>query len=95
MSVENAAGTVGGIINFLGNLAGFVADRVGFATNFLITGAILLAGLACFLLMLGKIEQFEVPPVEISGITEIKHPSSRRLMGRVSASIEGNRCRTQ
>jgi MFS transporter, ACS family, D-galactonate transporter len=79
---KGSVGTVGGIMNFLGNLAGvvapivagFVADRVGFATNFLITGAILLAGLACFLLMLGKIEQIEAPPVEISGITEIKHP---------------------
>src|SRR5258708_16120954 len=50
-------GTVGGIMNFLGNVAGivapivagFVADRAGFATNFLIAGAILVVGIFCFL----------------------------------------------
>ena len=75
---KGTVGSVGGIMNFLGNLAGIVApivagivaDHVGFAVNFFITGAILLAGLACFLFLLGKIEQIEAPSAEISGITE-------------------------
>lgn len=70
-------GTVGSIMNFLGNcagivapiVAGIVADRVGFATNFLITGGILLIGIGCFLLLLGRIEQIEAPSAEVSGIT--------------------------
>ena len=79
---KGSVGTVGGIMNFLGSftggiapiVAGFVADRAGFAANFLITGVVLLAGLACFLLMLGKIEQIEAPPAEVSGITETRQP---------------------
>ena len=75
---KGSVGTVGGIMNFLGNLAGIVApivagivaDRVGFGTNFLITGVILLAGIACFLFLLGRIEQIEVPSTGQSGITE-------------------------
>ncbi len=66
-------------MNFLGNfagivapiVAGIVADRAGFATNFLITGAILLVGIFCFLFMLGRIEQIQAPP-DISGITETR-----------------------
>ena len=77
---KGTVGTVGGIMNFLGNLAGIVApiiagivaDRIGFGVNFLITGAILLAGIFCFLLLLGRIEQIEAPPSEISGIRETK-----------------------
>ncbi|MFL5627046.1 MAG: MFS transporter [Ktedonobacteraceae bacterium] len=76
-------GTVGGIMNFLGNfagivapiVAGIVADRAGFATNFLITGAILLVGIFCFLFMLGRIEQIKAPP-DISGITETRGTSA-------------------
>ena len=77
---KGTVGSVGGIMNFLGNLAGivapivagFVADRTGFGVNFLITGAILLVGILCFLFLLGKIEQIEAPPAEISGITETR-----------------------
>ena len=68
-------------MNFLGNLAGIVApivagivaDRTGFGVNFLITGAILLVGIFCFLFLLGRIEQIEAPPADISGITERSH----------------------
>ena len=75
---KGTVGSVGGIMNFLGNLAGIVApivagivaDRYGFGVNFLITGAILLVGIACFLFILGKIEQIEAPPSGESGITE-------------------------
>jgi len=69
---KGTVGTVGGIMNFLGNLAGIVADRTGFGVNFLITGAILLVGIFCFLFILGRIEQIEDPSTEISGVTETK-----------------------
>jgi len=75
---KGTVGTVGSIMNCSGNLAGiiapilagYVADTIGIATNFLITGAILLAGIACFLFLLGKIEQIEVPPSAESGISD-------------------------
>jgi sugar phosphate permease len=79
---KGSVGSVGGIMNFLGNLsgiiapivAGFIAGSLGFAVNFLITGIILLVGLACFLLMLGRIEQIEAPPSQVSGITANTQP---------------------
>src|SRR3989440_54479 len=75
---KGTVGTVGGIMNFLGNLAGivgpvvagFVADRTGFGLNFLITGAILLVGIFCFLFLLGRIEQIEAPSTVISEVKE-------------------------
>ena len=75
---KGSVGTVGGIMNFLGNLAGIVApivagivaDTVGFGTNFLIPAAILLAGIACFLLLPGHIEQIEAPTTGKSRISE-------------------------
>ena len=74
---KGTVGSVGGIMNFLGNfagivapiVAGIVADRIGFAPNFLITGIILLVGLFCFLILLGKIEQIQTPETGI--ITEM------------------------
>jgi MFS transporter, ACS family, D-galactonate transporter len=63
-------GTVGSIMNFLGNisgivapiLAGYIFDRTGsFLLNFLIAGAILVVGIFCYLFLLGKIEQIEAP----------------------------------
>jgi len=77
---KGTVGTVGGIMNFLGNLAGIVApivagivaDRTGFGVNFLITGAILLFGIFCFLFILGRIEQIEAPSTVISVIPEAK-----------------------
>jgi MFS transporter, ACS family, D-galactonate transporter len=70
---KGTVGSVGGSINFLGNFAGIiapiaagiVADRVGFAPNLLITGGILLVGLLCFLMPLGKIEQIQTPDTGI------------------------------
>ncbi len=75
---KGTVGTVGSIMNCAGNLAGiiapivagYVADTIGIAVNFIITGAILLAGVVCFLFLLGKIEQIEAPPAEESGITD-------------------------
>jgi sugar phosphate permease len=71
--------TVGGIMNFLGNLAGVVApivagvvaDRAGFAPNFLITGAILILGILSFLFLLGKIEQIAAPPTGESAVRAV------------------------
>jgi sugar phosphate permease len=75
---KGTVGTVGGIMNFLGNLAGivgpvvagFVADRTGFGVNFLITAAILLVGIFCFLFLLGRIEQIEAPSTIIGEVKE-------------------------
>lgn len=67
---EGTVGTVGSIMNFFNNLAGIIApiaagfifDRTGsFALNFLVAGAILVLGIFCFLLLLGRIEQLHRP----------------------------------
>ncbi len=67
---NGTVGTVGSIMNFLGNvsgivapiLAGYIFDRTGsFLLNFLIAGAILVVGIFCYIFLLGKIEQIEAP----------------------------------
>ena len=67
---QGTVGTVGSIMNFLGNisgiiapiLAGFIFDRTGsFLLNFLVAGGILVVGILCYLFLLGKIEQIEAP----------------------------------
>jgi MFS family permease len=67
---KGTVGTVGSIMNFFNNIAGIIApivagliiDRTGsFALNFLIAGAILVVGILCYLLLLGKIEQIQRP----------------------------------
>jgi MFS transporter, ACS family, D-galactonate transporter len=67
---KGAVGTVGSIMNFFNNLAGiaapiaagFIFQSTGsFAANFLVAGAILVLGIICFLLLLGKIEQIQEP----------------------------------
>ena len=73
---KGTVGTVGSIMNCLGNaagivspiVAGFIADRAGFAPNFLLTGAILFVGILCFLFLLGSIEQIATTPG--SGVEE-------------------------
>jgi MFS family permease len=75
---KGTVGTVGSIMNFLGNIsgiiapivAGFVADRFGFGPNFLITGVILIAGIFSFLFLLGRIEQIKTPDSPAINITE-------------------------
>ncbi len=77
---KGTVGTVGSIMNFFGNaagivapiVAGFVADRMGFAPNFLITSAILIAGIFSFLFLLGRIEQIQTPDTGESGIAPTK-----------------------
>jgi ACS family D-galactonate transporter-like MFS transporter len=70
---KGTVGMVGGIMNFFNNLAGIIApivagyiqDRTGsFALNFLIAGVILILGILCYLLLLGKIEQLPSPFAE-------------------------------
>jgi cyanate permease len=55
---NNLAGIVAPI------LAGFIFDRTGsFAANFLVAGAILVLGIICFLVLLGRIEQIQKPEI--------------------------------
>jgi len=50
-------------------VAGYIIDVTGsFALNFLIAGAILVIGILCYLLLLGKIEQIPVPGEESTSI---------------------------
>lgn len=67
---RGTVGTVGSIMNFFNNLvgiiapivAGYIADRTGsFGLNFLIAGVILVVGVLCYVLLLGKIEQIPSP----------------------------------
>ncbi len=67
---RGTVGTVGSIMNFLGNLsgiaapivAGYIFDATGsFLLNFLIAGGILVVGILCYLFLLGRIEQLEAP----------------------------------
>ena len=67
---KGTVGTVGAIMNFFNNLAGIIApivagfifDRTGsFGLNFIIAGVILIFGILCYLLLLGKIEQLPSP----------------------------------
>src|SRR5207302_11498323 len=69
---KGTVGTVGSIMNFFNNLAGIVAPIAAgfifqstgsFAVNFLVAGAILVLGIVCFLLLLGKIEQIQEPSI--------------------------------
>ncbi len=74
---KGTVGTVGSIMNFFNNIAGIIApivagliiDRTGsFALNFLIAGAILVVGILCYLLLLGKIEQIQRPGDQVPHI---------------------------
>lgn len=65
-------GTMGGIVNFVANLigisapiiTGIVVDRTGsFAWAFIFTGIILVAGILCYTIVLGRMERIAAPPV--------------------------------
>lgn len=67
---KGTVGTVGSIMNFFNNGAGIVAPIVAgfvfdatksFALNFVIAAVILVFGILCYLLLLGKIEQIQWP----------------------------------
>lgn len=70
---KGTVGPVGSIMNFFNNLAGIAAPIVAgfifqstgsFAINFIVAGVILVLGILCYLLLLGKIEQIRVPELE-------------------------------
>jgi sugar phosphate permease len=67
---EGYTGTLGGIVNFIANLlgiaapivTGIVVDRTGsFAGAFVVTGVVLLAGIVCYTVVLGRMDRM-VPP---------------------------------
>jgi len=80
---KGTVGAVGSIMNFFNNLAGIVAPIVAgfiyqstgsFALNFLLAGIILILGILCFLLLLGKIEPIQEPDI-IDNEPEMKRAS--------------------
>lgn len=80
---KGTVGAVGSIMNFFNNLAGIVAPIAAgfiyqstgsFALNFLLAGVILILGILCFLLLLGKIEPIQEPGI----IVNDNEPEMRR-----------------
>lgn len=74
---KGSVGTVGSIMNCLGNVAGIVApivagiiaDNYNFSLNFIIIGVLLLLGIVCFFLLLGRIEQLPEPAAATREVT--------------------------
>ncbi|WP_020672925.1 MFS transporter [Amycolatopsis nigrescens] len=67
---EGMTGALGGIVNFAANLlglsapivTGFIVDATGsFSSAFVVTGVVVLAGILCYTLLLGRIEQLPRP----------------------------------
>jgi ACS family D-galactonate transporter-like MFS transporter len=67
---KGGTGTVGGIMNFFNNLMGIVAPIVtgyivketdSFTATFVVAGVVLLVGIACYVLVLGRIEPIPEP----------------------------------
>jgi MFS transporter, ACS family, D-galactonate transporter len=78
---KGTVGTVGSIMNFFNNIAGIIAPIAAgfifagtgsFAINFIVAGVILILGILCYLLLLGKIEQIQASPQDSDGMTERK-----------------------
>ncbi|MDT5338687.1 MAG: transporter, family, D-galactonate transporter [Mycobacterium sp.] len=68
---EGYTGTLGGIVNFIANLigiaapivTGMVVDRTGsFAGAFIVTGVVLLLGILCYTVVLGRMDRMAPPP---------------------------------
>jgi MFS transporter, ACS family, D-galactonate transporter len=68
---DGYTGTLGGIVNFIANLLGIAAPIVtgavfdvtgSFAGAFIVTGLVLVAGIACYTVVLGRIERMPPPP---------------------------------
>ena len=77
---EGFTGSLGGIVNFVANLLGIAAPIVtgavvdvtgSFAGAFLVTGVVLVAGILCYTLVLGRIEQMPAPHAEGSRMTHV------------------------
>jgi len=67
---RGGAGTIGGIMNFLNNMMGFVAPAVtgfivgatnSFSSAFMVAGVVLLIGIVSYVFVLGKIETIPEP----------------------------------
>ncbi len=67
---KGGTGTIGGIMNFANNAMGIVApiatgyivkETQSFTTAFLVAGIVLLVGIACYVLVLGRIEPIPEP----------------------------------
>lgn len=70
---EGYTGSLGGIVNFVANLlgiaapivTGMVVDATGsFAGAFIATGAVLIGGIFCYTVVLGKIERMPAPQAQ-------------------------------
>ena len=68
---EGCSGTLGGLVNFVANLIGIAAPIVtgavvdltgSFAGAFLVTGVVLLAGIFCYTVVLGKLDRMPAVP---------------------------------
>jgi sugar phosphate permease len=69
---DGYTGSLGGIVNFIANLigiaapivTGIVVDRTGsFAGAFIVTGAVLIAGIFCYTVVLGRMDRMPGPQV--------------------------------
>ncbi|WIV55031.1 MFS transporter [Amycolatopsis nalaikhensis] len=68
---EGCSGTLGGLVNFVANMIGIAAPIVtgavvdvtgSFAGAFLVTGVVLLAGIFCYTVVLGKLDRMPAAP---------------------------------
>ncbi|SFW82766.1 MFS transporter [Amycolatopsis australiensis] len=68
---EGCSGTLGGLVNFVANLIGIAAPIVtgavvdvtgSFAGAFLVTGVVLLAGIFCYTVVLGRLDRMPAAP---------------------------------
>ncbi len=85
---KGSVGTVGSIMNFVSNVAGiiapivagYVADATGsFALNFIIAGAILVLGIFCYLVLLGRIEQIPAPESVVETMPTYEETQPRKV----------------
>jgi sugar phosphate permease len=69
---EGLTGSLGGVVNFIANLigiaapivTGMVVDATGsFAGAFMVTGIVLLLGILCYTVVLGRMDRMAPPPV--------------------------------
>jgi ACS family D-galactonate transporter-like MFS transporter len=72
---EGSVGTVGSIMNFANNIlgiaapiiTGFIVGSTGsFALGFLVAGVVLVAGILCYVFLLGTIDQIPTPPENLA-----------------------------
>jgi len=83
---KGTVGTVGSFMTFFNNIAGIIAPIAAgfifsgtgsFAINIIVTGVILILGILCYLLLLGKIDQIQGPSKDVGEITEMRETAAR------------------